>query len=461
MNKICIYTCIIGEYDYLITPKYARDDVDYVCYTDQNIKSEIWEIRSIPNDICNLDKKIQNKWIKMHPHIILSNYDITIFVDANIFIKDDICSLIDYNKDITLVKSTRANLQKEIYACIAQNKVDASIVNNQYKFYVSQGYEDTQMTYNGILIRKNTYIVRQFNEEWYHETLCFTLRDQISSPYVIWKYNFGQFISYKEYNSIFNYVEIFTHNRYDKEYTVDMSHNESSIKTALCCVTYNENEYIEEFIRYYKNLGIDHIFIYDCNEDNELYEKLYRYLLVGYISIIKWKYVNQIEETLAAYQECYENRLEEYDWCCFFNAYEYLNLYKDSNINEYLNRKMFNNANVILVNNYIIDEKNKYVSKYMRKENRFFKSIVRSGSKIRNFYKSYVNWMTNNIFIPSLSKKYINKVYKSYGINDQYNSNLGLVKRYNYDFCSLNTYLNRTNFSESKTQLYQNIINYI
>ena len=96
MNKICIYTCIIGEYDYLITPKYIRDDVDYVCYTDQNIKSEIWEIRSIPDDICNLDKKIQNKWIKMHPHIILSNYDITIFVDANIFIKDDICSLIDY-----------------------------------------------------------------------------------------------------------------------------------------------------------------------------------------------------------------------------------------------------------------------------------------------------------------------------------------------------------------------------
>ena len=122
---------------------------------------------------------------------------------------------------------------------------------------------------------------------------------------------------------------------------------------------------------------------------------------------------------------------------------------------------MFNNANVILVNNYIIDEKNKYVSKYMRKENRFFKSIVRSGSKIRNFYKSYVNWMANNIFIPSLSKKYINKVYKSYGINDQYDSNLGLVKRYNYDFCSLNTFLNRTNFSEAKTQLYQNIINYI
>ena len=114
MNKICIYTCIIGEYDYLITPKYTRDDIDYVCYTDQNIKSEIWEIRSIPDDICNLDKKIQNKWIKMHPHIILSNYDITIFVDANIFIKDDICSLIDYNKDITLVNSTRANLKNEI-----------------------------------------------------------------------------------------------------------------------------------------------------------------------------------------------------------------------------------------------------------------------------------------------------------------------------------------------------------
>ena len=123
---------------------------------ENEVLKAIKEIRSIPDDICNLDKKIQNKWIKMHPHIILSNYDITIFVDANIFIKDDICSLIDYNKDITLVNSTRASLKNEIYACIAQNKVDASIANDQYKFYVSQGYEDTQMTYNGILIRKNT-----------------------------------------------------------------------------------------------------------------------------------------------------------------------------------------------------------------------------------------------------------------------------------------------------------------
>ena len=461
MNKKCIYTCILGNYDILITPKYVCDDYDYICFTDQNITNDVWEIRKIPNDILDLSIELQNKWIKMHPHIILNEYDLTIFVDGNIFIKDNIDLLVNYDNDITLIKHTKNNIKSEAEACIKQYKVNVQDIHTQVNNYYNEGYVDTQLTYNGILIRKNTEISAEFNECWYKEVLKYTLRDQISSPYIIWKNNFNKYISYIEYKNIFDFIDICTHNRFDINLNNNLEFNDKQIKTALCCTTYNENDYILDFINYYICIGINHFFIYDCNDNNELIKILYHYIKLGYIDVIKWKYVNQLEETLAAYQECYENRLDDYDWCCFFCVNEYLRLYIDNNINDYLNRKMFNDANIILINSNIIDDKSNYVNPYMRKENRFFKSIVRCKSKIRNFYKAYINWMNNNIFMPEITRKYIDKIYKSYGINNQYDKKLGLVKKYNYKYCSLNIYPDKGFISNEKEKMYNDILNYI
>ena len=39
-----------------------------------------------------------------------------------------------------------------------------------------------------------------------------------------------------------------------------------TMKIALCTVGKKENLYVKEFIEYYINLGVNHIFIYDDNE---------------------------------------------------------------------------------------------------------------------------------------------------------------------------------------------------
>ena len=41
------------------------------------------------------------------------------------------------------------------------------------------------------------------------------------------------------------------------------------MKVALCCIGRLENQYAIEFVEYYKQLGIDKIFIYDNNYDEE------------------------------------------------------------------------------------------------------------------------------------------------------------------------------------------------
>ncbi len=43
-NKV-IYTAIIGGYDELVEPDYKPEGWDFVCFTDRELESDIWEIR--------------------------------------------------------------------------------------------------------------------------------------------------------------------------------------------------------------------------------------------------------------------------------------------------------------------------------------------------------------------------------------------------------------------------------
>ncbi len=42
----------------------------------------------------------------------------------------------------------------------------------------------------------------------------------------------------------------------------------TNMKIALCTMGRQENLYVKEFIEYYINLGVDHIYIYDDNDPN-------------------------------------------------------------------------------------------------------------------------------------------------------------------------------------------------
>ena len=47
--RIAIYTSIFGGYDKLNENQYKMDGVDYLCFTDSDIKSDTWDvIKSTP-----------------------------------------------------------------------------------------------------------------------------------------------------------------------------------------------------------------------------------------------------------------------------------------------------------------------------------------------------------------------------------------------------------------------------
>lgn len=88
MNKVVVYTCITGDYDKLIDPQFIDSGVDYICYTNNNtLNSNVWQIRPIPTDLDYLTQVKKQRYIKINAHVMLPEYDISVWVDGNIIIR--------------------------------------------------------------------------------------------------------------------------------------------------------------------------------------------------------------------------------------------------------------------------------------------------------------------------------------------------------------------------------------
>jgi len=68
-----------------------------------------------------------------------------------------------------------------------------------------------------------------------------------------------------------------------------------------------------------------------------VFEIIGDYIANGYVTLIKWSGKPMLE-VRKAFQDCYTERLKDYDWCLFVDPDEFLELYKDDNITSYLNR---------------------------------------------------------------------------------------------------------------------------
>ena len=101
-----------------------------------------------------------------------------------------------------------------------------------------------------------------------------------------------------------------------------------------------ENLYAKEYIKYYKNLGYNHIFLYDNNDINgERFEdELHEELNQGFITIINFRGISDGPQ-LKIFYDCYEKNNKNYDWLSFFDFDEFLELGNNIKIQEFLNNK--------------------------------------------------------------------------------------------------------------------------
>jgi hypothetical protein len=193
-NKIVVYTCISGSYDLLKDVVKKESDIDYICFTNQDIKSETWEIRKIPKYLESLEQTKIARCIKILPHLFLPEYEISIWVDGNIQVLGNINKFISENLTgyLSMCKHPdRICTYQEAEAVINLKKDNDDIVNKQVEEYREIGFpENNGMVQSNVIIRRHNdknYI--DIAKVWWNEVRKKSKRDQLSFNYSIWNKN--------------------------------------------------------------------------------------------------------------------------------------------------------------------------------------------------------------------------------------------------------------------------------
>ena len=200
--KIAVYTSIFGGYDILHENQYKMDGVDYLCFTDSDLKSDTWKI--IKSTPIYKDSNRNAKKYKILPHRYLKNYDYSVWIDGNILIINDIRDLVkqhkyqvfDHNKTIL---DPRDCIYQEYNAIIQlgqQNgnyKDDPQVMHKQVNRYLKEGYPPNNgLATNPILLRNHNDIeIIKNMEDWWVEIKHNSKRDQLSFNYISWKNKFN------------------------------------------------------------------------------------------------------------------------------------------------------------------------------------------------------------------------------------------------------------------------------
>lgn len=195
-HKVAIYTSVVNDYDYVLSPVLLPKGIDYFCFTD-NPRHFCRSIKFLPlahpKDI-TLPNLI-NRYHKFFPHLVLpKDVDYSIYVDGNIRIIGDIIPLLDdfinSGKTMGLLRHPqRSNIKNEILKCIELSKfADPKIAFKQYENYFKDGFDDSfGLTENNVILRRHNNEMIQSMDFWWQQMVLYSERDQVSLPYVRYK----------------------------------------------------------------------------------------------------------------------------------------------------------------------------------------------------------------------------------------------------------------------------------
>lgn len=191
MNKIVIYTAISGSgRDWLKDP-IPIPGVDYVCFTDQPIKSAVWDIR--PFEFVFGANGITAKHPKVLPHEYFPDHELSIWVDGNMCPKKNI---VEYafkflkDKAIALHKHPRRECLYDEGDFIKKiGKASFEEVQPQLDTYKNLGMPKQYGLWEcGMLFRyhNNETIISAMNAWWEQLVEFEQFNDQIPFSFMAW-----------------------------------------------------------------------------------------------------------------------------------------------------------------------------------------------------------------------------------------------------------------------------------
>ena len=194
IQKKVVYTAVFNNYDKVpaVNPKY---NCDFICFTDNPEYISLgWKIVFIE---LNGEMPAQaNRRYKMLPHIYLSDYQCSLYIDGNITLMADPTPLFHKYLDISSMAIPAHPFRNCAYLeaneCVEKGIVRKNEIEEQMSLYAKQGFpKEYGLTANGIILRKHLNIeVILLMNSWWEEYSRGCKRDQLSLAYLLWKYKF-------------------------------------------------------------------------------------------------------------------------------------------------------------------------------------------------------------------------------------------------------------------------------
>jgi len=191
MDRVVVYTAMMGGYDILRAPKAAGK---FVAFVDSASPVEGWTQKVI--DRRGMGARRAARFYKTQPHIWLSDADITIWIDANVRLLVNPQRLVDEwlgDAQIAVPKHpSRQCAYNEARGCAVKGKITPDEMKRQRAAYQAAGFpRNFGLAETRCLIRRNVPDVTRFNDLWWKHIEQFTARDQVSFPFAVWKTSVG------------------------------------------------------------------------------------------------------------------------------------------------------------------------------------------------------------------------------------------------------------------------------
>ena len=198
MERVAIYTCIVGAYDELKQPRVITPEMDYICFVGPGEKTcdriGVWWIRELGSPEASApgmplkDKALLSRFPKMHPQLLLADYDASLWIDGNIEICDGtiyrairtkLCAGVKYSG---VSHPSRDNVYDEAVMCRKMGYIGWFGFLKVLLFLVLHGEKRkgaALMENNLIFRRHNDPAVVALDELWWKKVNTLCRRDQI------------------------------------------------------------------------------------------------------------------------------------------------------------------------------------------------------------------------------------------------------------------------------------------
>lgn len=218
-NKGAVYTCLTGKNAILYQPEYINVYLDYICFTDKKekwgTKEGIWEYREMKSEGEEESNSSMYYRYKMKPHELLSEYDYSIWVNAQMQITGEIEQLYAIYGENSSFLAFPAYIQDDLYEAVHTflHTDDENIeLRRKLLHYREEGFpEHFGLISTNLMLRNHRdKTLNKVMDTWWQESGgCEQLRE-FGFSYAAWKEGFQYALCdfFAEWNPYIKNVEL-------------------------------------------------------------------------------------------------------------------------------------------------------------------------------------------------------------------------------------------------------------